>query len=44
MSHIGYRRTKQQVQARVQAIIKKNICPNPFTHNWPGKKSGGNYL
>ena len=40
MSHIGYGHTKEQILDVVQALVKKDGRPNPFTNDQPGKKVG----
>ena len=38
MSRIGYGRTKEQILDVVQALVKKDGRPNPFTNGRPGKR------
>ena len=38
MSRISYGRTKEQILDVVQALVKKDGCPNPFTNGRPGKR------
>ena len=38
MSRIGYGRTKEQILNVVQALVKEDGRPNPFTNDRPGKR------
>ena len=38
MSRIGYGRTKEQILDVVQALVKEDGRPNPFTNDHPGKR------